>query len=528
MKARTLAYGFMAAALVGALTAVLIHTLSTNNQRSDYFATVKEMVLSSDQDTRRDGWANVDENWNLVDISSMETEVSKGSQDVILDAALAFAQRGIDPQNNLHLYAEAIASDEHDPIQSLIWFEGSNASPLKKWETTICLLLNSEEPPIRNAALSLAVRQCPEGSHDELEEFSECIPVKDTRNQAILQCVLGLAGSTSQDNRKPASATRNILANTKRGIPSPAATLSKVPPSLLHLAPLQEAHIELKRRADTNDKVARKILRSSDSNEMNRTVKRVLDDKTKDIEIRRIAAWQIDQLDDGTAMGVLSANPADGDNTVYATALLAEKHLSKSGLDNLIARWLIDYEANRRRVAAILIALRGDDPTLLQEAEQREHDPAARRTMRMALLSLNAWPLKEVHPEVYAARTRTLKNGRFDPDTALLRIMSKDPNALNVLAHQPELPDSNLSESDRVNWRREMQWRDWILKRTVPQWHQLVGEPFGGDESGLRLRLDLLEAIRLLQSEHLEWDSQCRRWRVVAKAGPDKDYVNNE
>ena len=129
---------------------------------------------------------------------------------------------------------------------------------------------------------------------------------------------------------------------------------------------------------------------------------------------------------------------------------------------------------------------------------------------------------------MYAARTRTLKNGRFDPDTALLRMLGQDPKALDILARQPQLPDSNLSDSDRVNWRREMQWRDWILQRMVPWWHQWVGEPFGGDDDGLRMRLDLLEAIQLLQSDQLQWDNENRRWQVVAKAPPAEDHSDNE
>ena len=528
MRARPLIYGFVAAALAGALAAVLIHSSKTHNQRDDYLAAVTQMVLSSDQETRRDGWANIDEGWSEQEIFQLETELAQSSKEIILDGALAFAQRGIDPHKNLHLYAEALASDPHDPLQSLMWFEDSAASPLEEWKPTLSILLNSDESAIRNAALSLAVRQCPKESREKLEVFSEYIPIRDERNQAILQCVLGLQGSLSPESTTPLSATRNLLAQATMGSPPSANSLSEVPPSLLHLASSEDAHAELHRRAEANDNVAQKILRAHDSVQMSQTAMKILEEKTTDIEIRRIAAWRVNQLDDGTAMGVLSAHPADGDNTVYATALLAEKHLSDSALDALILRWLTDYEANRRRAAALLIALRGDDPSALREAEQREDDPSARRTMRMALRTLNSWPLEDVDSEVYAARTRTLKNGRFDPDTALLRILGQDINALKVLARQPRLPDSNLSDADRVNWRREMQWRDWILQRMVPQWHELVGEPFGGDDDGLRLRLDLLEAIQLLQSDQLEWDSQHRRWQLVAKASRANDHIDNE
>jgi len=528
LRVRPLIYGFITAALAGAFAALLTHELRSENQREDYVATITKMVLSSDQKIRRDGWENIDESWSEDEISQLENKLIKSPKEIILDAALAFAQRGIDPQKNIHLYAESLAPDLYDPLQSLVWFEDSDASPLEEWQPTLSILLRSNEPPIRTTALSRAVRQCPEEDRKKLEVFTEHIPIQDQRNQAILQCVLGLQGSKLPESTSPLSATRNLLANTTTKTASTANTLSNVPPSLLHLASPEEADIELKRRAKQDDSVAKKILRSNDSRQLSRTAIKILEDKTKDIEIRRIAAWHIDQLDDGTAMGILSANPADGDNTVYATALLAEKHLSKSALDSLILRWLTDYEVNRRRAAALLIALRGDDPSVLLEAEQREHDPSARRTMRMALRALNAWPLEDVDSEVYAARTRTLKNGRFDPDTALLRILGQDPNALDILARQPQLPDSNLSDSDRINWRREMQWRDWILQRMVPQWHKWVGEPFGGDDDGLRMRLDLLEAIQLLQSDRLQWDNQDRRWQVVAKGRSAKDHSDNE
>ena len=150
-------YGFAVAALAGALVAIFTSTAHTQKQEDQFFLTVKKMVLSDDRETRREGWANIDNRWNDQDILQLQSDLIQGSDEVILDAALAFAQRGIDPEKDLHLYAEALAPDLYDPLQSALWFEESKASPLKEWKPTLDILLTSKETPIRNRALSLAM-----------------------------------------------------------------------------------------------------------------------------------------------------------------------------------------------------------------------------------------------------------------------------------------------------------------------------------------------------------------------------------
>ena len=94
MRVRPLIYGFVAAALAGALAAVLTHSSKTHNQRDDYLAAVTQMVLSSDQETRRDGWANIDEGWSEQEIFQLETELTQSSKEIILAGLIRFLCMG--------------------------------------------------------------------------------------------------------------------------------------------------------------------------------------------------------------------------------------------------------------------------------------------------------------------------------------------------------------------------------------------------------------------------------------------------
>ena len=143
--------------------------------------------------------------------------------------------------------------------------------------------------------------------------------------------------------------------------------------------------------------------------------------------------------------------------------------------------------------------------------------------MRLALRALDRWPVETVDPDEYAALARRLPDCGLDPDSMLLELLGGEPASIVNLARQPNLPDTQLSEDDRIRWRRAMQWRDWQLARMVPEWHPIVGKPVGGDADGLRLRLDLLEALRLVHANTLEWDPDTRTYRVVAEAAPPED-----
>ena len=246
-----------------------------------------------------------------------------------------------------------------------------------------------------------------------------------------------------------------------------------------------------------------------------KTLRTLIDQKRTDIWLRRRAAWHLRALDDGAALGLLGPAPADSENSVYLSALIAEKHLSAQAQDALIKRWLEDFEVDRRRAAALLVVLRGDDPAGLQAAERREHDAIAKRTMRLALRSLDRWPLADVDPEEYAARARTLPNGRPDPDALLLRLLAGDESGLRL-----------LTERLRKASNDQPPWRVFFLGRVVPSWHSILTEPPPKDPAAINDRFDRLEAARLRMAETLRWDEASRQW--VAETPEAEDDVPHE
>lgn len=348
------------------------------------------------------------------------------------------------------------------PHRALQWFEAANATPFGDWDTTSRMLLASD---VRTSALESIVAATPPEQYPELAIFLEDIPESFQR-------------------------TRGVLSAIATDIPVVSSTRDNI----------------------NRDDIA--------------TYRKIIASKRTDIGIRRRAAWQLEELDDGAALGLLAPAPADEDNTVYMTALIAEKHLSDRAAAALVERWLTDFEVDRRRAAAVLAALRGHDPTKIVEAEARETDPTARRTLRMALLAMGAWPIPEIKPEEYAARTMRLSDGRLDPDTALLRMLTGDPQALSALSTYPELPSQELSEEDEQRWQRAIQWRQWSLARMVPAWQKLLNEDTQDNAADFFTRLDMLEALRLTQDEHLLWEEPIRTWRWVARTAPEKDHTD--
>ena len=520
------------AVFVGVLGAVLFtrvpRNLTEEQRTRSQVNLAKMLVTSPDPEQRAGGWARVTRDWSDEDLADLEDRLVTSNSRIILDAAHQMSARTITPIRHAPVFASVLAEDDHDPHQALAWFLQANTHPLGRWRGTLERLLGSADPEIRRAALEAAVSTTGPKESISLEQFVTALPLGDRRNQAVLALSLGLHGHPGTEGNRNAApgsigALRSILASRANGTPTTADALANTPAALLHLAGETDANRILQERSDQGDDAARRSLALRDDVRGRRDARAVLERKSTDIELRRLAAWRLPELDDGTANGLLQAAPANGAGSVYATAMLAEKHLSPRAASALIRRWLVDPEVDRRRTAAILAALTNDGINELVDAEDREDNPSARRTMRLALRALDRWPVETVDPDEYAALARRLPDCGLDPDSMLLELLGGEPASIVNLARQPNLPDTQLSEDDRIRWRRAMQWRDWQLARMVPEWHPIVGKPVGGDADGLRLRLDLLEALRLVHANTLEWDPDTRTYRVVAEAAPPED-----
>ncbi|MCH2162272.1 MAG: hypothetical protein MK085_10415 [Phycisphaerales bacterium] len=520
------------AVFVGVLAATLIATLPRNMTGEERLRSrvnvAKMLVISPDPEQRASGWDRVTGDWSDADLADLEDRLVTSDSEIILDAALQMSTRGIGPVSHGPVFANALADDAHDPHQALAWFHQANTHPLGAWRGTLARLLGSSDPEIRQAALEALFTTTSATERRGLDEFASALPPDDRRHQAVLALALGLHGHpgsepVDDESLSATAALRSVLASRANGTPASSAALAATPASLLHLADEASGTQALRTQRDAGNEAASRVLRMRDRDQALANARAVIERKSTDIELRRLAGWKLPELDDGTTHGLLQAAPADGAGSVHATAMLAEKHLSPQAASALVRRWLVDPETDRRRAAAILAILTGEEIDELLAAEAREDAPSARRTMRLALRAAGRWPVDQVSPDEYAARARRMADGSLDPDSVLLELLGGDPASLASLATQPDLPNTQLTEADRVRWRRAMQWRDWQLARMLPEWRTIVGGPVGGDVDGLRLRLDLLEALRLVHGAEVRWDPGSRTYTAVAEAVPAED-----
>ena len=460
---RPILFGLLVAAAMGVLAAILLVS------PADPHASVMQLLVSPDPTRRQMGWEIVDEiTWTQDQHALLEQALLAAPAEATIDAA---EHPWFQPRQHQAAFAELIAPS--NPRRALGWMASTDPLLLQDWRSTAITLLGSPQADIREETVAVISRNI--SNRGGLHTLLEHVHPQGIRQKAVLSFVSGL-----QKN-----GPRTLLED---------------------IGVLFETDVDKERiRA-----AARQIILR----------------KRTDIELRRYAAWRLDPLDDGTAAGLLAPAPADVDGSVMATAMIAYRHLSRKACEELVERWLVDFEVDRRRSAAILMVLNDTDSMVLQTALAREKDPGARRTMNLALLAMDAWPHTNVDPEEYFARTMRLKDGRRDPDSAFLHMLSGDPEALAALASPPQLPTTGLSERDRQRWRRAIQWRQWALARMVPEWHQILGEPVAGDEDGILRRLDMIEALRLTHGEDLTWDPVARCWLEVARSTPEKDHVS--
>ena len=453
--------GLVLAAGLGVLAALLLAP------RIDPHAQVIARTCDADPAQRSQGWKDAQRlDWNQDQWLRLEEALLAAPPEATLDAA---EHPWFVPQHHPAAFARRIA--HRNPRRVLAWMAETTPLPLASWSNTASILLASPDAAIRDEALETLLKNA--DSRSELLALLPDIHPDGERQRAVLTFALGLSEQTPQ-------------------------------------ALLTETGVTFEDEED----VAR----------IRQAARQVIRRKRSDIELRRYAAWRIDELDDGTTAGLLAPAPADDDGSVLATAMIAKRHLSPNAAQELVDRWLVDFEVDRRRAAALLAVLMVNDPEDLTQALFREKDPTAKRTMRLALGALDAWPNEEVDQATYTARTMRLDDGRLDPDAAFLRMLSGDPQALAALSTHPRLPITDLSDEDRARWRRAITWRQWALAWMVPQWHLELGEPVASEQTDLLKRLDMVEALRLTQSEDLTWDPSTRRWQRVAKDLQEEDH----
>lgn len=264
------------------------------------------------------------------------------------------------------------------------------------------------------------------------------------------------------------------------------------------------AERELERMAERGIDAARFALHAREPERDASRAREIARDAREPIWRRRLAAWRLNEVDAALLEELLASPVADGDQSVYAVALLAERHHERKTLVDLAEAWMRDLENDRKRAGTLLAALIGKDAEgladLLGELVRLPDDAHVRTAARLASAALRDDVSREEMIEL-GYRTLRKPDGDFDADMLLALLAGGYAELIDLLVDQP-----------RGEWRMAIQQRAMLIERFVPQWHEAAGRPISGDRRTIILHFDWLRARRLLESRRIEFDGADRTY----------------
>lgn len=271
-----------------------------------------------------------------------------------------------------------------------------------------------------------------------------------------------------------------------------------VMPDVLRYARDPRALDMLRRLARDGNRGAEFALQTRSADRDETQAKLVLADADQPVTIRRLAAWRWGGVPLDRVRALLALDAADEDGAVYATALLAERHLPRAEAEQQAEQWIRSFNDDEKRAGALLAALLGVHADLLQEALDLENVPRVRTVQRLALAALGVIRGAEDIDE-FGFRALHLPGGGLDPDILLCLLAAGRTEALRFLTRRPP--------GDAAKLGRAVQKQAWLIERFVPMWHDVVGRPIGSSVRGLFLYFDDLEASRMLYSRRWTFDA---------------------
>jgi hypothetical protein len=327
-----------------------------------------------------------------------------------------------------------------------------------------------------------------EGELDDSAEITRVIESVDVLEAALLQLV----------RAEPVDAARLIqISRNWHGDPQPAFAY------VLRHSNDPATKRELQRMADRGDDTARFALQARDPDRDVELAADIAIDGRGPIWRRRLAAWRMLAIDTALLTELLAPPTADADESVYAVALLAERHHDRGALVELAEKWMRDLGNDRKRAGALLAALLGEHSSLLEELAQLPDAADVRTTARLASAAVRDDTGRDELIEL-AYRALRKPDGDFDPDTVLAMLAAGYVDMLALLADPP-----------RGDWRMAIQQRAMLIERFLPHWHHAAGRPVSGDERAILLHFDWLRARHHLESRRLEFDRATRTYRVT-------------
>jgi hypothetical protein len=228
--------------------------------------------------------------------------------------------------------------------------------------------------------------------------------------------------------------------------------------------------------------------------------RRVASDPDHDVRSRRLAAWRWDRIDESIVLDILSADPGEPDDSVFAAAMLAERRLGPETASDLAEAWITDLDDDFKRAGALLAGLLGEHQDLLRARFEIE-DVTTVRTIQALVMGARDSYL--VVPDFWEFAYRALHeaDGEFNPDTAVCLLLAGDRRSLKLLTSRPT-----------ADARQSVQQRSWLVERFVPTWFADVGRPVGGDRRALDLHFDALDMRRMLDQRRLQLDEATGTW----------------
>ncbi len=500
--------------VAGIAVALVWRTTLDGRHREDLLIAA---VASEDRDTRTEAWSSIPAACDPDLRTRIESAFQNAIPEARSDAARGFLDRGWRPSDEVAAITLALAAaNDQDPEPTLAWFTEAwrrHPAALSNWSPALIAVMRQDVQGQGRQTDEILDRILAAEDVSWLEAVERWRSTRaDLMSRTTIESIdlaLGLRGRSPASVDSETTAMQHLLAG---GLDQVDAA-ERSPSWFLASRPGPVPESTLRRRAAEEQADARIALALRDLPQNRRVNERVLADTDLDLDRRIIAAGRLSVLDppdDATLLNLLADGPANADGTVHGVALVARKGLSETARRRLVTRWLSMKDPDRRRGAIMIATLQDAETestidvetlaTIQRLATPDEPDAGVRRTARLALRALARWPLEDVDPSAYAARTTRLSDGRLDPDAVLLGLLAGDPSAERRLTSQPELSDELDGDGDRRRWASEIAWRVAITRAARPEWFEVTGEPIPGDVATLRRWIDLLEACRRTDS----------------------------
>lgn len=491
--------------VAGVAIALVVASLQQDSSRR---TTILEGIVDRDPAIRAEAWSLMGPDPGRSTVIERLLE-HRDRPAVLADAAIEFDRRDW-PNEAVFVTAAARLGDHRPLLDHLDRTRPDDVESREQLLSGVAVVMAEADPPLGERLLEACLAWLSPAERSRLlEAVVEAGAAAPRLDRPLISMALMGTPPPIASPEEPATIIARCIATGEP--PRTAEETRRLPGWTLGSPSLASwGRLELQRRADDGDVEARRTLGTLDRERLLANAGAVAGDRSASFERRTISAARLVEQGrtpgDAALLNLLAAGPSDADGSVHASIVIAHRGLSETARRGLEARWLRSTEEAELRAGLLLAAMRlRDDEDTTEDPVRMEIDrlaresgtsPRVRRAARLVARATERWPFApaDLEAEAYAARTRRLEDGRYDPDAILLGLLAEDPEAARILVSRPEAP-----AVDAATFAREISWRRVLAGAFRPHWIDAVGEPVPGDEDALRLWVDLLAATRLTE-----------------------------